>query len=139
MVEMLELTFPSKSDTFSFATALEGDFAFNPAEGGPLPDALLPVIILDLGALLAAASDTRGLIVAVEWNGGEGVSDSANIPRAVRSGANCASEGTPVVWLDEGSGSANPRADGVGGRSGRHALRGVVRNRNEEKQNVSNA
>jgi len=69
MVGMLKLTFPSKSDTFSIATALVGVFAFNPAEGGPLPDALLPVAMLGLGAVLAAASDARGLTVAVEGVG----------------------------------------------------------------------
>lgn len=66
---MLELTFPSKSETFSFATALVGVFAFNPAEGGPLPGPLLPVAMLGLGAVLAAASDARGLTVAVEGVG----------------------------------------------------------------------
>jgi hypothetical protein len=69
MVGILELTFPSKSDTFSFATALVGVLAFNPAEGGPLPDALLPVVTLGLGAVLAVTSDARGLTVAVEGVG----------------------------------------------------------------------
>jgi hypothetical protein len=69
LVEMIELTFPSKSDTFSLAAALIGVFVFNPADGGPLPGALLPVAMLGLGAVLAGASDTRGFTVPPEGVG----------------------------------------------------------------------
>jgi hypothetical protein len=70
--------------------------------------------------------------------GGELVHDSANIPRVPPGGReNCASENTDVVWLGEGSGSADPRTDGAGFCSDRHVLEEVVRNRNDGLLNAS--